>query len=716
MLLESKPRGRPVTVRIAVWSARHPWRAIAGWFAFVVLCLVIGATVGGVQAGGADYRIGEAGRAEAMAEDGGLLRAPVEYVRVEAGPGADAAVADVTRRMRALPEVIGVAAPRRSADGKSLLVTVSMRGDEITAKDDVGALRAQTDAVRAAHPDVRVVEAGRRSVSKGVEKQRGKDLQLSEMLTLPVTLLVLLVAFGSILAAGVPVLLALSSIAAAMGLSMLVSHVLPDAGVGNNLILLIGMAVGVDYSLFYLKREREERARGELDAAAAVELAAATAGRAIVVSGLAVIVSTACLYLATDVIFSSLATGTIIVVAVAMVSSLTALPALLAKLDRRGRPYRERRERGGRMWAVLLRPSVRHPALTLGVATAALLALAAPGLGLKLGVEGIDSFSRKIPEVREYDRLTAAFPEELATHQVVVRAAPERSAQVGAALRDLARQAARPGTTAPEPRVSADRRVASLELAVPYRVSGERAKASLDRLRHEQVPATVGRVQGAEVAVTGDVARDVDYLAHQDSKLPWVIGFLLLVTYAMTVWAFRSVVMGLVGIALNLLSAAASFGLLVLVFQHTWAEGLLGFTSSGRIGARVPLFLFVILFGLAMDYQVFVVSRIREAVQAGVPTREAVVDGIGRSAGVVTSAAVVMMTVFATFVFLSLIEMKQIGFVLAAGVLLDAFVVRVLMLPALLTLLGERSWWPSRAHPAPVRGHSALATVSERSR
>jgi RND superfamily putative drug exporter len=201
---------------------------------------------------------------------------------------------------------------------------------------------------------------------------------------------------------------------------------------------------------------------------------------------------------------------------------------------------------------------------------------------------------------------------------------------------------------------------------VPYLGNSDEAYDSLDRLRDDFLPATVGRITGAEYGVSGDVARYADYPAHQNGKLPLVLGALLLVTFAMTVYAFRSVVLGVLGVVLNLLSAAAALGLLVLVFQGTWAEGLLDFDSTGSIGSRVPLFLFVILFGLSMDYQVFVVSRIREAALAGVPTRQAVLGGIRSSASVVTSAAVVMTTVFASFVFLHIIEMKQIGFVLAA--------------------------------------------------
>jgi RND superfamily putative drug exporter len=347
----------------------------------------------------------------------------------------------------------------------------------------------------------------------------------------------------------------------------------------------------------------------------------------------------------------------------------------------------------------MLRPVDRHPAVMLAVSVLAMLALAAPLAGLKLTDMGRETHPRAIPAMRTYDRLNAAFPELKAMHQVVVRAGGDRAPEVAAALRALERRTggdprfAGPATL----RTSPDGRTSLLELPVPHHVSTEAARTSLDDLRGDLVPATVGALAGAETAVTGDVARYADYPEHQKDRLPLILAALLLATFAMTARAFRSVVLGLVGVALNLLSAAASLGVLVLVFQNSWAEGLLGFDSTGSVGSRVPLFLLVILFGLSMDYQVFVISRIREAALRGVPTRRAVLDGIGGSAGVVTSAAFVMVTVFASFVPLHIMEMKQMGFVLAVAVLLDAVLIRIMILPALMLLLGEASWWPSRA-------------------
>ncbi|MFF1265518.1 MMPL family transporter [Streptomyces anulatus] len=763
---------RHLPVRMARWSARHAGRAIAGWFAFVVLCLVAGIALGTNEATTKDFWVGEAGRAEATATEGGLERSPTERIMIRARSGeldmaaAGAAAQDVTERMRDLPEVESVAAPVRSKDGEVLLVSVVLNGPELKGKKNVVPLLEQTAAVGADHPHLVVEETGSPAISKGVNDQRDEDLALSERISLPVTVVTLLIVFGSVIMAGVPLLLALSSIAAAIGLSMVASHVMPDAGVGTNLILLIGLAVGVDYTLFYLKREREERARagGRLGPEALVELAAATAGRAIVISGLAVIVSTATLYLATDVIFSSLATGTILVVAVAVASSLTVLPALLvvigrradrlaprraARRARRGKPARAGKPETGRMFGALLRPARTRPALTLCLSVLVMLGLTVPALGLKLIDPGKDTFSRDIPAMRVYDRLTESFPELFVTHEVVTRSTPEQAAQVKRALEDLGRRAqadplfARapkeaentkdaqdatspenptnpkgpqsptnprsPAISEPTVRTSADGRISVLELSVPHPAPSAEAIESLTRLRQDHIPATVGRLSGVETAVSGDVARGRDYVSHESDKLPLVLGFLLLMTFLMTVWAFRSVVLGAIGVVLNLLSAGASLGLLVLVFQGTWAEGLLAFDSLGAIASRVPLFLVVILFGLSMDYQVFVVSRIQEARQNGMSAREAVLEGINRSAKVVTSAAIVMVTVFGAFVALHLTEMKQMGFCLAVAVLLDAVVIRLMVLPSVLLLLGERAWWPARRPGRTVRAQEPAA-------
>ncbi|MCM6778440.1 MMPL family transporter [Nocardia sp. CDC159] len=703
-------------VAIAGWSARRPWLATVGWFVFVALCVGVGVGVGGRPAATEDFRIGEAGRGEAIAASGGLQQRAVERILITGNgarldAAADGVAREVTDRMRALPEVESVAPPVYTADRTALRIDVTMAGAELDGDKHVGALRAQTELVQRAHPGLLIEETGGPSVSSGVDELRGRDLARTEMIALPVTVITLLFVFRSVALALVPVLLAVSSIVAAIGLSMPASHLFPDNGIGTNIILLIGLAVGVDYTLFYLKRAREERARcaGMPNTRAVVELAAATSGRAVVVSGLAVAASTATLYLADDVIFSSIATAAILVTLVAVVSSLTALPALLAMLTERAERRAVRRaahagpvgrtpSKGGRFTGFVLRGVAAKPATGLAVSVLAMLVLTAPVVGLELTDMGRETHPRTIPAMQTFDRLHAAFPELKSMHQVVVTADPARANEVASALRALAGRAAADSalTGTSNLRTSGDGRVSLLELPVRHHVGDKAAVESLERVRGDYVPATIGALSGIDFAVTGEVARYADYPAHQKRKLPMIVAALLLVTFVLTAAAFRSLVLGLIGVVLNLLSAGASLGLLTLVFQNTWAEGLLDFDSTGTIGSRVPLLLFVILFGLSMDYQVFVLSRIKEAVDGGATIRQAVLDGVGGSAGVVTSAAFVMVTVFASFVPLHIMEMKQMGFALAAAVLLDAFVIRIVILPALLLLLGNRTWWPTR--------------------
>jgi RND superfamily putative drug exporter len=567
---------------------------------------------------------------------------------------------------------------------------------------------------------VRVEEVGDASIDKGLDETAGSDFEQAEYLSVGVTLLILLAVFGALIAAGVPVLLGLSAVGSAIGLSALASHVLPLQSQTNSVILLIGMAVGVDYSLFYLKREREERQRGagHVDA---VEIAAATSGHAVVVSGIAVIIAMAGMLLAKDPIFSSIAVGSVLVVAVSVVGSLTVLPALLAKLGRWvDRPripvlWRLTATRPGGagrpgFWGLVLRPALRYPLVTFVVSASALVALAVPALDMNLKFPGLADAPRTAPVMQAYDRLTAAYPSTGSGHLVAVRASADRADAVAAALRDLAARASADPLFSPEQparvRLSPTGTVSLLSIPTPYVAGTADGEASLARLRTDLIPATLGTLgPGVEQAVTGNIAGTSDYAAHIRQKLPIVVGFVLLLTFLVMAWTFRSVVIAATAIALNLLSVGAAYGVLVLVFQHTWAESILDFRSNHGIVTWLPLFLFVVLFGLSMDYHVFVVSRIREAVRQGRPSREAVAQGITRSAGVVTSAAIVMVCVFAIFGTLSTLDLKQLGVGLATAILIDATIIRAVVLPSLMTLLGRANWWAPRfmrPRPAPA--------------
>jgi putative drug exporter of the RND superfamily len=699
-------------VRVARWSATHPWRAIGLWVVFVAVCFAAGGWVGTKDASDADLAIGESGRATTIVADGHFAEHAKENVLITAKSGrfdqaaGQAAAADAAERLGALKEVMEVGDPILSRDGTALLVPVTMAGDEDTASDNVGKLLDTTAAVQKDHPDVRVEEVGGRSIGKGINDQVANDLSKAEFISLPVTLIIMLIAFGAIIAAGVPVLLAISAVGAAFGLSAIASHFVPAVESVGSVILLMGMAVGVDYSLFYLKREREERQNGASHTRA-VEIAAATSGHSVVVSGVAVIVSMAGLYLANDGVFASLATGSVIVVAVAVLGSLTVLPALLAKLGKRvDRPrvpllWRLTNRTGPpRVWPKLLRPALKYPLVTFLLSTLALCALALPALDMKLKSSDVADLPRSIPVVAAYDRLTAAFPSEGTTHVVAVRAQPSQAADVRAELTDLSNRTQSDPlfakVTAPVIKVSKDQRVTTLQIPTPHGPGTDEGKRSLEELRGELVPATIGTVRGTEYAVGGDIAGNEDYTRNLSDRMPIVIGFVLLLTFLIMAWTFRSLVVAITALLLNSLSAAAAFGTMTLVFQHSWAEGILSFHSNGSLVAWIPLFVFAVLFGLSMDYHVFVVSRVREAVRAGMSTRDAVAHGISRSAGVVTSAAILMVSVFAIFATLSMNEMKQMGVGLAAAVFIDAMIIRVLVLPSLMALLGKANWWPGR--------------------
>jgi RND superfamily putative drug exporter len=722
-------------VRVAGWSARHRWAAVGGWLLFVVLAVVIGGAAGTNSLDPVDTGAGESRLADKAVAGAYFNDKPTESVLIQplgtAGlPAARVAtvVAELRQRYASVAGIASVADAVPSRDGHSWLVAVALDTGTRTgtartrfAKDLVGPMLDATAEVAGRHPDLRVEQVGAASLSRAVGHQLGADLRRAEVTSVPLTLLILLLAFGALLAAGVPVLLALTAVASALGLAGLASHLVPMDESMSSVVLLIGMAVGVDYSLFYIRREREERARGR-SSGDSLAIAAATSGRAVLVSGVTVLISMAGLFVSGNALFRSMAVGTMLVVAVAMLGSVTVLPALLAllgdRIDRPRIPLVHRLRGTPRVWPALLRVVLTRPALCLALAAVALLALALPALGMRLRPVTGQDLPRSVPILRAYDRLNAAFPERGEAHTVVLRstgAAPLPRAEVTAAVADLARRAGASGLfatggTAPAPRFSTDGRVAALDLAIPYQASDPRAGRSLDLLRERLVPATLGRVAGTWTGVTGRTAGTRDFADQLASRLPWVFCFVLGLSFLVLLLTFRALGVALTAIALNLLSVAAAYGLLVLVFQHRWAERLLGFHSNGGLVSWLPLFLFVVLFGLSMDYHVFLVSRIREGVAAGLSTREAVRAGVTRSASTVTSAALVMVAVFAVFAMLSLLTFKQLGVGLAAAILIDATVVRVVLLPASMALLGRYNWYlprwlgwlPRLDAPAPV--------------
>ena len=714
--MSTSTRRNPLTEiprRAARWSATHPWRAILAWLAFVLVAVGLAIAVPTEDTKDSDYRLGESGRAEAMVHEAGLAAPTTESVLIS--PRGDAALdsvaatsaADQLRtRMRDLDGVEEVSQAQPNPDRSALLVSVQLARDQ----EDATALQDVTASVQADHPDLQVREAGDLSIDAGINDRVAEDLSSAEGISVPVTLILMLLAFGALIAAGIPVLLAATSVAATIGITAPLSHLVHAEPTVGSMIVLIGMAVGVDYSLFYLKREREERAAGRstLDA---VEIAAQTSGHSILVSGGAVIASMAGLYLIGDATFNSLATGAILVVAIAVLGSITVLPALLVKLGRWvDRPrvplvWRLNRRIGhGGISSRVLGPVLRHPAIALVVSGVVVLLLALPALGMKIHSGNLETLPASIPQVQTVKQIAREFPSEGTTASLVVHGSASERSAVSAALGRLDRAAiATPDfvDSGQDPvRTSADGTTTVLDLAMPYEESDPKADRAVEALRADLVPAALEDLP-VTYAVGGGVAESLDYVDRQQSRLPFVIGTVLLLTLLMMGLAFRSVPIALVSTALNLASVGVAFGILALVFQHGWGAGLLDFTSPGFVIDWIPLFVMVVLVGLSMDYHVFVVSRIREHVQQGLTTRLAVERGVRETAGVVTSAAAVMISVFAIFATLSMMEMKMMGVGLSAAILVDATVIRLVMLPSILVLLGERAWWPTTPQ-APV--------------
>jgi RND superfamily putative drug exporter len=517
-------------------------------------------------------------------------------------------------------------------------------------------------------------------------------------------LIILLVAFGALVAAGVPLVLGATAVAGTVGLLGPVSQVYALAPDVAQLVVIIGLAVGVDYAMFYSRRMMEERDNGQ-PAAAALEIAAATSGRAVLISGLTVMTAMAGLLFAGNPIFSAFGIGTMLVVAVTVVGSLTFLPATLSFLAQKnwlekGRvPYvttRRHKTKGeSRIWGAVLTRVLRRPLVSALLAGGVLVALCVPALGLQFKEPGFDGYSRSQPVIQTYDRVQDAFPGGAVPAMTVIKASDVTSAPAQTAIRELHDQALATGQLS-EPsgvEISPDKTVAVVALSVKGSGTDAASDRSLAVLRSEVVPATVGKLAGADVAVTGLTAGSKDFIDVTTARLPIVFAFVLSLAFILLLVTFRSIVVPLKAIVLNLLSVGAAYGVLVLVFQDGHGEKLLNFESVGGIAPWIPLFLFVILFGLSMDYHVFILSRIREAVDRGMSTDDAVAHGIKSTAGVVTSAALVMVAVFGSFALGSDQVAKQIGVGLAAAILIDATIIRAVLLPASMKLLGARNWY-----------------------
>jgi uncharacterized membrane protein YdfJ with MMPL/SSD domain len=705
-----------IAQRAARWSANHRKTAIFGWIAFVLVSMVLGSAIGTQTIADEDGGNGESRTADRVLADSSFPDDASEQVLIQgtgsqavSDPAFQAAIADVEEELAGIKHVDRLSSPadnpgQVSADGRSAIVTFELLGDEDQTDERVVDTLAAVDEAQEAHPGFTIEQFGDASSMKAYDEALEADFQRAEFLSLPITLLILVVAFGSLVAAGVPLLLAITAVMGTLGLIGPVSQIVPVDDQINSVILLIGLAVGVDYSLFYMRRQRAERAAGHSNERA-LEIAAATSGRAVLVSGLTVMVAMAGMLLTGSATFVSFGVGTILVVGVAVLGSLTVLPAVLSKLGDRvekGRvPLIGRLRRGdgtSRAWSAILDRVLRRPVVAVVASGAVLVALTIPALGLNTVSPGMDVLPPDTPIMQTYDRFQEAFPGKSVPATVVVEADDVTSSEVAAAGEQLRERALATGimndpiTTQASP----DGEVAVISIPMEGNGTDATSVKGLETLREELIPQTLGSVDGVDAYVTGLTAGSEDFDAQMTKTAPIVFAFVLGLAFVLLMVTFRSIVIPIKAIVLNLLSVGAAYGVLVLVFQDGLGESVLGFESNGGITAWLPLFLFVLLFGLSMDYHVFILSRIREAFDRGMSTDDAVSHGIKSTAGVVTSAAVVMVAVFAVFATLSAVDFKQMGVGLAVAVLIDATIVRAVLLPASMRLLGDRNWYLPR--------------------
>jgi RND superfamily putative drug exporter len=703
-----------LAARMGRWSASHWKTAVFGWLAFVIASLALGMHVGQKNIDQQNANVGQAHKADQILRDAGFKSDPqTELVLIQSktrtvsDPAFRATIEDVVSTIAPSQGIKNLRSPlspahadQISKDGRTVLVEWDMKGAQKAAEKRVGAFTAKTDAVAKRHPAFYVGEAGSISSGKALNDAFNKQLGQAGERSVPLTLAVLIVVFGAIVAAGVPLLLALSAVAATIGLVALPSHLLPMDQNVSAVILLIGLAVGVDYSLFYIKREREERAAGK-GHRAALEAAAATSGRSVLISGVTVMIAMAGMLFSGDKTFMSFGVATMMVVGVAMLGSLTVLPAVLSKLGDRvekGRIplLRKLRRPSGenRFWTAILTPALRHPLLATIASAAALIVLALPVLHVHTAQSGLTSLPKSLPTIETLDRIQAAFPGGADPAVVAIKANVDAPA-TRQAIAELKTKALATGQMYGPISVDVNSSHTTARVLIPLAGDGADSTSvrALHALRNDVLPATIGKLSNATYAVTGGTAASSDWNRMMKHAAPLVFGFVLVFAFGLLLVSFRSIVVAAKAIVLNLLSVAAAYGVLVATFQYGWGESVLGFKSNGGIAAWLPIFMFVILFGLSMDYHVFILSRIREAFDRGLSSKDAVAFGIKTTAGVVTSAAVVMVGVFSIFATLPIVDMKEMGIGLAAAVLIDATIVRAVLLPATMTLLGDLNWY-----------------------
>jgi uncharacterized membrane protein YdfJ with MMPL/SSD domain len=691
-----------MTERLARACAAHPWRTIGAWVVAVVLAAAASAflmselTTEGRPTNNPESQRAEAALGRAFPPDPGAVVTDVVVVRSQKYTvtgfefrGFVSRLAEQllqTNAIQSSPLDRKVASPDEHAFVLSIFIT------------DTDLAGRVVDVVREADrdPNFAVNVTGDQTMDNDANELSQSDLKHGELqFGVPAALVVLILVFGALVAGLIPLLVAIVSIAVAVGLVALFSQAFELSVYFINMLSGMGLALGIDYSLFVVSRYREERGRGFVESDA-IGTSGATACRAVLFSGTAFVVAMFGMLIVPNNIMRSLALGAILVGITSVVAALTLLPALLGLLGDRvnaGRiPLIGRSSAESRFWHAVVERVLRRPGLSLAVATSLLVALAVPVLGLEIGTNGVSTLPDRLASKQGFIALQQSFPEVTTdpAEVVVIRGDGQR---VGDGVRRLnALVAADHRFGRGEARVSPDHTIVVLTVPVRGDSASSEAVSAVRHLRSDLIP-DVFAGSGATVYVGGDTAENIDYFDSVIDPAPIVLLFVLGLTFVLLTVVFRSVVVAATGIFLNLLSVGAAYGLLVLVFQHGWGAGLLGFQHVDAIEAWVPLFLFSVLFGLSMDYQVFLLSRIKERHDEQPDTRAAVTWGVSSTARIITGAALIIIVVFLGFAMGDMVMFQQMGFGIAVALLLDATVIRSVVLPALMVLLGERNWY-----------------------
>ena len=692
-----------MTQRLAAAAARHPWRTVGVWLAAVVVSFgLIVFFLGDALTGEAEQLNNPESQqaydllGERLPPTPGEFTTDVVLIRsdsVSAGrPQFQAKVDQVVDRLRETPGVVNVVDEPSARTRDAVVISVGL-ADEVAAENVAEVLEASDDET------FDLYATGEWMVENDFAHLSQDDLETGELqFGLPVALVVLLLVFGAVVAGLVPLALAMLAIITALGLTALVGLAFDLSIFTVNMLSGMGLALGIDYSLFVVSRFREERSAGR-DKLDAIRATGTTASRAVLFSGLAFVVAMLGLLIIPNTIFRSLAAGAILVGITSVLGALTLLPAVLSLLGDRVNSLRipligRGAERGtgaeGRFWGAIVRGVMRRPAVSLVLSVGVLVALALPLLDFQTGEAGIRTMPDRFASKQGFIALEQEFGVGTTDNVEAVVDGPVTEPATRSGIERLAEQMRTDGAFRQvETDFYPERQLAVIE-AIPAGDSrDERALNAVRELRTVEIP-------GARVLVTGETAESIDYFALTDRWLPILIVFVLSLSFVLLTIAFRSLVVAATAIVLNLLSVGAAYGVLILVFQKGFGNELLGFQQVDFIEAWVPLFLFAVLFGLSMDYTVFLLSRIRERYLQTGDTDLAVAHGIGSTARLITGAALIIIAVFSGFALGDLVAFQQMGFGVAISLLIDATIIRSVLLPATMKLLGKWNWYLPR--------------------